>query len=202
MITSQHVTAVSLIAGTIAIIIGLINIKDFFFYKKGPSLSIPEGKRPEIFNKMRDLVKTTSLPAVLSGVIILSVTVNFYELLCTLGFPLIFTDRLNSYNLGVTGYLYIVIYNIVYVIPLIIILVLFVFTLGRMKVSEWGGRKLKLLSGLMIFSFGVLFIYDYQLLENFATPIILLLLSIGLTLVLSFLFKPIGNKTQGTDNKQ
>jgi hypothetical protein len=199
MITAQHVTVVSLIAGTIAIIIGLINIKDFFFYKKGLTLSIPDSKRPELFKKMRNLVKTTSLPAILSGAIVLAITVNFYELLCTLGFPLVFTSELDTYKLGLTGYIYILMYIIVYVIPLLIILLIFVFTLGRMKLSEWGGRKLKLLSGIMIFSFGILFIYNYQLLENFLTPIILLLLSIGLTLVLTFLFKEPENDSQVTD---
>ncbi|MBU0496808.1 MAG: hypothetical protein KKG04_02505, partial [Candidatus Thermoplasmatota archaeon] len=54
MITSQHIAAVSLIAGLIALTIGFINIKDFFFYKSGPSLSIPESKKPMIFKKMRN----------------------------------------------------------------------------------------------------------------------------------------------------
>ena len=190
MITAQHIAAVSFIAGSIAILIGFFNIKDFFFLKSGPSLSIPESKRSEIFKRMRNLVRTTSLPAVLVGAVILAVTVNFYELLCTLGFPLIFTTQLNSYDLSlVEKYLYIVGYNVVYIIPLIVILLIFVFTLGRMKISEWGGRSLKLLSGIMIFSFGVLFIVDYKLLENILTPILLLSVSIVITVGLSFVMK-------------
>ncbi len=203
MITAQYITAVSLIAGSIAILIGFINIKDFFFFKSGPSLSIPESKRSEIFKRMRNLVKTTSLPAVLVGAIILAVTVNFYELLCTLGFPLIFTTQLNSYDLSlVEKYLYIVGYNVVYVIPLIIILLIFVFTLGRMKLSEWSGRSLKLLSGIMIFSFGVLFIVDYQLLENILTPILLLFVSIVVTVGLSFGMKYFSKESKVDEKKK
>ena len=203
MITAQHITAVSLIAGSIALIIGFLNIKDFFFFKSGPSLSIPESKRPEIFKKMRNLGKTTSLPAVLIGTIVLAVTVNFYELLCTLGFPLVFSTQLNSYDLSLFEYyFYIVIYNVVYVIPLIIILLIFVFTLDRMKISEWGGRSLKLLSGIMIFSFGVLFIVDYKLLENILTPILLLLLSILITFGLSFGIKYFSKESMEDEKKK
>ncbi|MBU0496905.1 MAG: hypothetical protein KKG04_03000, partial [Candidatus Thermoplasmatota archaeon] len=142
------------------------------------------------FKKMRNLVKTTYLPAILSGTIVLAITVNFYELLCTLGFPLVFTNQLNTYNLSVSEYyLYILLYNIVYVIPLIIILLVFIFTLGKMKLSEWGGRQLKLISGIMIFSFGLIFIIDYQILENVIVPILLLALSIFLTVTISIFTK-------------
>jgi hypothetical protein len=190
LLTSQHITAVSLFAGLIAMIIGIINIKDFFFYKKGVSLSIPESKRPEIFKKMRNLIKTSYLPAIIGGTIFLAVTVNFYELLCTLGFPLIFTNRLIFENVPLfQQYTYIFFYNVIYVIPLIIILLIFTYTLGRKKLTEWEGKQLKLLSGIMIFSFGLLFIIDYQLLENIITPILLLTGSIISTLIIARIWK-------------
>lgn len=186
----QNIFVISIIAGIIAIIIGILNVKDFFFFKQGPSLSIPEKKRPGIFKKMRQLVKTTYLPAVLGGTIFLAVTVNFYELLCTLGFPLVYTSQLAAYNLQpVQYYLYLILYNIIYVIPLIIILMIFVFTLGKTKLSEFQGRQLKLLSGIMIFIFGILFLVDFMLLENVLTPIALLGLSILLTIVISYVWK-------------
>jgi len=188
--TKAYITIISIIAGLIAVIIGVLNIKDFFFFKEGPSLSIPEEKRSEIFKKMRNLVKTSYLPAILGGTIFLAVTVNFYELLCTLGFPLVYTSRLAGYNLStVQYYLYLFFYNVVYIIPLIIILLVFTYTLGRRKLSEWGGRKLKLLSGVMIFSFGILFIIDFKLLQEVWTPIILLFFSIVLTVVISYVWK-------------
>ncbi|MCK5261915.1 MAG: hypothetical protein KAJ44_07015 [Thermoplasmatales archaeon] len=190
LLTSEHISTVSLLAGAVALIIGIVNIKDFFFFKKGPSLSIPESKKPEVFKKMRNLVKTSYLPAIIGGTIFLAVTVNFYELLCTLGFPLIFTNRLTSYTLPLLEYyIYIFFYNVVYVIPLMIILLVFVYTLGRRKLTEWQGQKLKLLSGIMIFSFGLLFIIDHTLLENVAAPILLLVVSIISTVVISYVWK-------------
>jgi glutaredoxin-related protein len=190
LLTSEHISIVSLLAGAVALVIGIVNIKDFFFFKKGPSLSIPESKKPKVFKKMRNLIRTSYLPAIIGGTIFLAVTVNFYELLCTLGFPLIFTNRLTFYNLPLLEYYtYIFFYNVVYVIPLMIILLVFVYTLGRRKLTEWQGQKLKLLSGIMIFSFGLIFIIDHTLLENVAAPILLLVVSIISTIIVSYIWK-------------
>jgi hypothetical protein len=197
ILTAEHIGIISLFAGAVAIIIGIFSIKDFFLFKKGPSLSIPDSKRPEIFKKMRNLVKTTYLPAIIGGAIFLAVTVNFYELLCTFGFPLIFTNRLAHLEIPILQqYTYIFFYNVVYVIPLIIILLIFLYTLGRMKLTEWQGRKLKLVSGIMIFSFGLIFIIDYQVLENFVIPILLLLSSIIATLIISYIWEKYIQKTE------
>lgn len=203
LLTQEYVNLISILAGTIALIIGLLSIKDFFFFKKGISLSIPEDKKPQIFKKMRNLIKTSYLPAIIGGTIFLAITVNFYELLCTLGFPLIFTNRLTQVTMPLFQYYtYIFFYNVVYVIPLITILLIFTYTLGRMKLSEWQGRKLKLVSGIMIFSFGLLFIIDYQLLENVLTPTLFLLGSIISTLIISYLWEHYTADTKQEKSKE
>jgi thiol-disulfide isomerase/thioredoxin len=180
----------SIVIGSIAIIFGIFNIKDFFFPKKGASLSIPEDKKPGLFKQMRDIVKNPSVFAAIGGTIFLAVTVNLFELLCSLQWPLYYIARLSMYDLPeMQNYMYMVFYNVVYVIPLIVILLLFVFSIGRMKISEWQGQKLKLFSGIMIFSFGLLFLIDYKILENVLTPIVLLIFSIIFTFVISYIWK-------------
>lgn len=189
-LTVFQTVIVSLIVGLITLILGILNIKDFFFFKKGVSISIPEKKRPELFKQMRNLVKTPQVATAIIGTVILAATVNFYELLCSLGLPLIYVNRLTFYNLSTSEYyLYILFYNIIYVIPLIIILSIFIFTLGHRKLSEWHGRVLKLFSGIMLGSFGALFLIDYAILENIATPILLLLFSLLATWVISMIWK-------------
>jgi len=197
LITATFIKMISLAVGIIAVGIGLFNIKDFFSLKKGPSLSIPEEKRSVTFKRIRKLVKSPSLLAMLGGTIFLAVSVNFYELLCTLGFPLIYTTRLAEAQLPLLEYyLYIFFYNVVYVIPLIIILLLFSLTLGTMKLSEWQVQRLKLFSGIMIFSFGLLFIIDYMVLENVLTAIVLPIVSIILTVCISFIWKKYKKKPE------
>lgn len=199
---NQYLIFITMLAGSVALILGLINIKDFFFYKKGASLSIPESKKPGLYKKMRTLVKNPKITASIIGTIILALTINFYELLCTLGLPWVFTTRLedllntNQITLSeVTTY--IIFYNIVYVIPLILIVLLFVITLGKRKLSEWHGQIMKLETGIMLTSFGLIFLFDYKLLENIVTPILLLIFSLTATFIISYIWK----KFMGEDGK-
>lgn len=189
---SATLLLITIAVGAIVLPMGLLNIKDFFYFKKGASLSIPDSKKPKIYKKMRGLVKNPKLGATLIGTIVLAGTVNFYELLCTLGLPFAFTKALSNFSIAnesATYYFYILLYNIVYVIPLFIIVLIFVVTLGKRKLSEWHGQVMKLVSGIMLTSFGIIFLTNYKLLENVLTPILLLLISIGSTAVIAFFYK-------------
>ena len=52
ILISEHETIITLIAGFIALVVGILNIKDFFIFKKGISLSIPEEKKSKIFKQV------------------------------------------------------------------------------------------------------------------------------------------------------
>ena len=190
VLLTKHTPIVTIFAGSLALILGAINIKDFFFFKKGASLSIPEDKKPGIYRQMRKLVKNPKITAVIIGTVALAGTVNFYELLCTLGLPLVFTRNLALYNLStVEYYTYIFFYNVIYVVPLIIIVFVFVLTLGKRKLTEWHGQMMKLVTGIMLSSFGAIFLINYQLLANIVTPILLLVFSLLATAVISSIWK-------------
>ena len=183
-------TIISMVIGIIAILIGIINFKDFFFFKKGISIGIPEKKKSGIYQQIRKLVKTPYISVAFFGTILLAVTVNLFELVCSFIYPALYIDRLTSSGLSLINQnLFIIIYNIIYVIPLIVIFMIFVFTLGRWKLSEWQAQKLKLFSGIMIFSFGILLLTDYMLLENVITPVLLLIFSIVSTVTISYIWK-------------
>jgi glutaredoxin len=166
-ILAGNLSAITLVAGFVGLIVAALNIKDFFFYKKGVSLSIPESAKPKLFEKMRDLLKSTSLVSMLVGTVVLALAANTYELLCTAGFPMVFTRILTLHNLSpMTYYLYLALYNIVYIIPLSIIVAAFTITLGARKLTEWQGRKLKLISGLMMLFLGAILVIQPALLNN------------------------------------
>ena len=174
LITGQLRT-VTVIAGAIALTVALINIKDFFFFSKGVSLSIPEKAKPKLFERMRNLMKSTSVLSMMAGTVVLALAANAYELLCTAGFPMVFTRVLTLQKLSTAGYyLYLLLYNCIYVLPLASIVVIFTITLGARKLSEWQGRRLKLLSGLMMFFLGLILLVDPALLNNIFISIALL----------------------------
>jgi len=167
-----NLSAITLGAGFVGLLVAVINIKDFFFFKKGLSLSIPEHAKPKLFDKMRNLLKSSSIVSMLAGTIVLALAANTYELLCTAGFPMIFTRILTLHNLApLTYYLYLTLYNIVYIIPLSIIVIAFTITLGGRKLTEWQGRKLKLISGLMMLFLSLILVIKPALLNNITASV-------------------------------
>lgn len=158
---------VTAVAGLIALAIALFNIKDYFLPDTSGSLSIPESAKPGLFARMRKLTTGDALPTVLLGTVALAAVANSYELLCTAGFPLVFTRVLTLNDLGTSSYYgYLILYNIVYVVPLLVIVGVFVWTLGSRKLSEKEGQFLKLMSGMMMLGLGLLLVIAPDLLEN------------------------------------
>lgn len=187
----ENTYIISIAAGIIAVIFGFLNIKDFFFFKKGLSIGVSDVQKSKLYGQIRKIIKITSVPSLVFSTIVLAISANSVELLCTFNLPFIYTGTiLPQYNLGVIdNYLYLVFYNIIYVLPLLIIVGIMVITLGRWKLSEFQGRILKLFSGIMILSLGIILLIDYKLLENVFSVIYLLILSALITLILSIIWK-------------
>lgn len=160
----MHIGEIMLItsaAGFVALFIAAVNIKDFFLFKRGFSLTIPDEAKPRLFERMRGLLKATSLPSMMAGTVVLAAAANSYELLCTVGFPLVFTRVLTLSDLQpLQYYSYLALYNTVYVIPLAAVVTVFSFTLGAGKLGERQGRVMKLVSGMMMLSLGVVLLTD------------------------------------------
>ncbi|MDH4162062.1 MAG: hypothetical protein OEW15_05155 [Nitrospirota bacterium] len=161
------ITAITAAGGVVALIVGGINVKDFFLFRQGVSLSIPESAKPKLFERMRGLLRSQTLPALVAGTVVLAIAANAYELLCTAGFPMVYTRVLTLHKLTTFQYYqYLALYNVIYVLPLGLIVTVITITLGARKLSEWQGRQLKLLSGLMMTALGVVLIVDPALLNN------------------------------------
>lgn len=177
-----HLAWVTLAAGVLALIVGVVNVKDFFWFGRGVSLSIPEHRKPAIYQRARAILAAGSVPAMLAATVLLAVAVNFYELLCTAGFPMVYTRLLTLRDAGpAQHYLYLGLYNLVYVIPLAVIVTVFAFTLGARKLSEREGRLLKLLSGLMMLQLGALLVLAPNALNRLGVAFALIAVSVGLT---------------------
>ena len=155
------------IAGLVALTIAALNIKDHFYLNQGPSLSLSETAKPRLITRMRNLLKSDRLWPLLIGTTVLALVANTYELLCTAGFPMVYTRVLTLRNLPEWQYyLYLGLYNLAYIAPLLVIVVLFSLTLGSHKMSEFEGRALKLISGMMMLALGIILLFRPVLLQN------------------------------------
>ena len=182
---------ITVIAGLLALTVAALNIKDFFWFKEGPSLSIPESAKPGLFKRMRGIVATGSLGPMLASTVLLAIVANSYELLCTAGFPMVYTRVLTLAELETWQYYaWLAVYNVIYVIPLLAIVIVFVKTMGARKLSESEGRILKLVSGFMMLGFGLMLLAAPQWLTNPLASILVLVVAVGAALVAARFAKP------------
>ena len=144
--------SLSIIVGSFIILAGLIEIKDFFWYGRGFSLGIPV-----VFTKkIHDLSKNLTVP----GVMILGAFVAGVELPCT-GAPYLAIITILSMNFNLTAFLLLVIYNIVFIAPLLIILILVAFGMKVQRVKQWKQESrgyMRLFIGLLLIGLGWLLI--------------------------------------------
>lgn len=112
------------ILGSVLLLAGVINIKDFFAPGKGFSLEIPQKARP----KLLKLVEKVSLPAT----IILAILVTILETPCSLPIYVGTATILSYSGFSLPVILaYFAYYNFLFILPLIVILFL-----------VWGGREM------------------------------------------------------------
>ena len=154
------------ILGTLAIVIGVVNVKDFFAFKKGISFSIPESAKPGLYRRVRQIVSATYVPAALGGVVVLAVVVNVVELLCTAGLPALYTNILTMQDLPAwKNYAYLALYISAYMLDDTILLAIVVATLSNRRLQEREGRWLKLISGVVILGMGLVMLFRPELLQ-------------------------------------
>ena len=148
--------ASELVIAAVAILAGIVNVKDFFAFGVGPSLSIPEQSKPGIYARMRAILHAENLRGALIATVILGVLVQFVELLCTSGFPALFTRILTLQHMeGAQYYGYLLLYLAAYMLDDLMILAVGVITLSRHRLQEREGRWLKLISGLVMVGLGL-----------------------------------------------
>lgn len=143
--------------GVIAAGMGLINLKEIFFFKRGGSLMISGAAKVKLGEKIRRIIAERETAVLITATAALAVFVNLIELGCTIGLPAVFTRVLSVRQAGFWAkYGYMAVYNVAYIVPLAAIIALFVFTMGRYRMTEAHGKILKGLSGALMLALGLL----------------------------------------------
>lgn len=143
------------IAASIAILAGLIEIKDFFWYGKWFSLQMIPGatERLEHYIKwMQSMeIKRPSLSLLIAG--LLGIFVVFVELPCT-GAPYLAILGLLSTGNYAEGVPLLLLYNFIFILPLILIVGLVYFGHTSKKLEKWRKKN----RGLMRLGIGMFLI--------------------------------------------
>jgi glutaredoxin len=156
-------TALRIALGSTALVIGVINMKDFVWPKQGPSLSIPASAKPGIYARVRTVIHADTLMPSLAAVAALAVVVNFIELLCTAGLPAMYTAILTQHDLAPSAhYAYLGLYILAYMADDTLMVATAVVALSSRKLTEQAGRGLKLVSGAVMLALGATMILRPQ----------------------------------------
>ena len=157
-----------LLLSAIALLVGSLNVKDYFAFGAGLSVGIPERAKPRIYRQVRQIIRAENLTGALAAVILLALLVNTVELLCTAGIPAIYTRVLTEQALpGWAYYGYLALYNLAYMADDSLMLAIAVVTFSGQKLQERGGRWLKLLSGMVMLALGLILLLRPDWLGSF-----------------------------------
>ncbi|MCD6128755.1 hypothetical protein J7J35_03500 [Candidatus Bipolaricaulota bacterium] len=141
-----------LAVSSLAILLGLWNIKDYFAYGKWFTIEVPQRWRP--------LVKRlTSSVVSVPGAFAVGVLDSLFLLPCSSGPYIAILGLLSKTTTRTTGILYLLFYNLIFVLPLLLITlgVHFGFTTTA-RAERWRSQrlgKLHLISGVVMFLLGV-----------------------------------------------
>ena len=76
------------VVALVSFFFGIINIKDYFWYKEGLSFTIADDKKPGIFQRMRKVMDASqSFWGLMGATVVLAAGVSLVEFSCTAGFP-------------------------------------------------------------------------------------------------------------------
>lgn len=138
--------------GILAMIIGALNIKDFFFYKAGGlGTEMPLFMRP----KVKRIIGNMTTP---KSAFIIGFVVTLFLLPCTIG-PYIVASGLLS-ELGILKALpWLLYYNFIFLLPMLIITLVVYFGIARVEdVTSWKEKnikKLHLIAGILLLMVGL-----------------------------------------------
>ncbi len=152
----------------IAIFAGLINCKELFFYRKGVTLMVQEkyvGPLKGRINKVSELMKKGSLPALVGSSIVLAIFASLVELPCTAGFPIIYTGILSGMGMQSTigYYLYLLLYNLFYITPLLIVILVMGYTFKGKTISKEKMALIKFIGGAIMLLLGIILLINPSL---------------------------------------
>lgn len=150
---------ISIFVGVLVVIGGLLEIKDYFWYGQGISLHIP----PKYAKKIKEKMQNVSF----GTVIFLGAFVAAVELPCTggpyLAILLILKDSFSLAAISsldpefLTASILLLIYNIIFVMPLVIILALAYFGVKLQNIQGWKQSNkgyMRIATGLIMISLG------------------------------------------------
>jgi cytochrome c biogenesis protein CcdA len=144
----------SIVAASVAIVVGLVMIKEAFYPGRGLLLAIPESKKGTINRYIHE----STLPAAF----VLGILVGIFELPCTGGIYLAILSLITSKMTFAAGLPLLVLYNVAFVVPLLVTLAIVYFGIPPERLETWRNDRrllIRLVMGLFMIGIGIIVLW-------------------------------------------
>ncbi|MEK7503654.1 MAG: hypothetical protein AAB577_01585 [Patescibacteria group bacterium] len=165
LLLMSFVALTRILVGGFGIVFGIWRIRDFINWKPGVCKVADEKTEGKIMQRMKNILKPSAIPATILGVVVLAFGVNLIEFFCSAGFPVIYTRILSVQGISdIQYYLYLIFYNLFYMLDDLIVFGFAFFTLSRFNFSDKYNRYSTLVAGVLILILGAIMIFKPELL--------------------------------------
>lgn len=173
------------IVALVALMFAVVNIKDYFWFKRAISFTIPERYMPKIYADMRNIAKGgKSTWAMVVGTAIMALGVVLVELPCTAGFPVIWTGIIAQHNLGILSFvLLFALYLLIYLLDELGVIIPAAVVLKGRWFQEKHGRSLKLVGGMIMLVLGIVMLTEPGLMSDVGMTLLVFGAAIAASLV-------------------
>src|SRR4030042_7044275 len=138
------------IVGFLAIILGLLNLKDYFWYGKVFLMEVPLTWRP----RLKELIQSVTSPR---GAFAIGFLVSLFLLPCTSGPYIVILGMLAKKVFDTQAILYLLLYNLIFVSPMVLISLAVYKGFDPATAEEIRQKKLRtlhLIAGIIMFAMG------------------------------------------------
>jgi thiol-disulfide isomerase/thioredoxin len=156
---------VRILIGTVAIGSGAYNIREYFVNKDAECKVTGSEKRQKTFAKLREYTHDQRFWFAIGGIILLAFAVNLVELVCSAGFPAVYTQVLTMNDLPSWQYYgYLLLYILFFMIDDLFVFVVSMLTLQITGVTTKYTRLSNIVGGILMVILGALMILKPELL--------------------------------------
>jgi cytochrome c biogenesis protein CcdA/thiol-disulfide isomerase/thioredoxin len=177
---------VQMAVALLALGFALVNIKDYFWYKRGISFTISEKHKPKIYRDIRGLLTPgRSTAALLGATVVMALGIALIELPCTAGFPVLWSNLVAGQAVTpVEFWLLLGLYMGIYLLDELIVFGTAVYTLKMSRMEEKHGRVLKLVGGMVMLALALVLLLDPERMNTFGGSLAVFAAAFGATLLI------------------
>ena len=166
-----------------ALTFGLVNIKDYFWFKRGISFTIDDKHKPGIVKGFRELMMSGRSPLALMGAtVVMASGIALIELPCTAGFPVIWSGLVQAHDVSWLEFLLLLgVYLVIYLGIELVVFFIAVVKLRIDRFQESQGRILKLAGGVIMVALAMVLITMPEMMSQIGPAMMVFVSAFALT---------------------